>query len=317
MDILTMALIGIVVIVVAAISFFAGYFFGKNSVMQKADIREQMGVVSQLNAQLAEVKTKFVEMEKRREDNDKLRDKNSQDKDKQWQEFITSIQANMGNMSSQLGQFQKLVLGTSQRGKVGEELLKVYLKEAIKNGMVKTNLNTGNGVVEFALDLQDGKYIPIDSKLPDVYELLEKMETADQKEQTAIKKQIKGKIEKCIDEVVKYQNQPKTIEKCILSVPDNLVDMYPEMMDTARKKNVYLTGHSFTFLLASMLFEEYARLKAQGDLGQYRQNVKVLLGIVDEIMKKTETLDRGLKMAQNASEDIAETARKAKKSVDN
>ncbi|MFA5108238.1 MAG: DNA recombination protein RmuC [Candidatus Micrarchaeia archaeon] len=316
MDVLTLVLFAIVVIVVALISFLAGYFFGKNNVLQKTDIREQMSIVSQLNAQMAEVKANFIQLEKRREESEKAHDKNSKDRDKQWQDFITSIQVNMGNMSSQLGQFQKLVLGTSQRGKVGEELLKVYLKEAIKGGMIKTNLNTGNGEVEFALNLQDGKFIPIDSKLPDVYELLEKMEKADQKEQLVIKKQIKSKIERCIDDVVKYQNQPKTIDKCILSVPDNLVDMYPEMMDLARKKNVYLTGHSFTYLLSSMLYEEYARLKAQGDLGQYRQNVRVLLGIIDEIMIKTERIDKGLKMAQKASEEIAATGRNAKKSVD-
>ncbi len=182
--------------------------------------------------------------------------------------------------------------------------------------MIKTNVNVGDGVVEFALDLNDGKFIPIDSKVPDIFELLEQIkQTEDGKQQLEIKKTIHKKLEGSIIEITKYLNQSKTINKCILAVPEEIIELYPEMIEHARKKNVLLTSYSFTYLLAYLLYEDYQKNKAEGDLGEYKRNVDALLSLVGEIQKRTETIDRGLKMAENANEEISDTTRKAKKVV--
>ena len=220
----------------------------------------------------------------------------------------------MQTITSSVAQFQRVIFGTKQRGESGEEILKTHLKEQIKVGMIKTNVNTGNGVVEFALDLGDGKFLPIDSKLPDVFELMERLEKEEEpREQNAIKKELKKKIESCIDDVAKYVNQPKTVDKCILAVPDNLIDMFPELTTTAIRKNVCIAGYSFTYLLAHTLYDEYQRYRAEGDLGEYKKNVKVLFAIIDEIQKKTETIERGLKMAEKANIEISDNTRRAKR----
>ena len=303
-----------VLLIVSILGFVGGYFFGKSKAYQSNDLSTQSSMISQLTTQLSEVKTKFLELEKRREEVEKERAKNSEEREKRWKEFITNQSGTMDKVTNSMGQFQRLLFGTKQRGQAGEEVLKNILKEAIVSGMIKTNVNTGNGPVEFALDLNDGKYIPIDSKLPDVFELRQKLEkTENSHEQNSIKKEIKRKVEKCVKEVTKYLHQDKTIDKCILTVPDDLIEMFPEIVDYARKKNVYLTSYSFTYLLAYLLYEEYQRYKAEGDLGEYKKNVEILLKIIDGIQKKTETIERGIKMVQNASAEISDTARKAKK----
>ena len=307
----------VLVIFGGIVSFIAGYFFGKSTASKNIDLSSQSTLLSGLNQQIAEIKIKFLELEKRREEVEKEKQKNEELKDKHWEEFLKGHETSISNITSSVAQFQRLLFGTQQRGKAGENILKNFLKEPIKTGLIKTNLNVGNGVVEFALDLNDGKFIPIDSKVPDIFELLEQIkQTEDNKQQTEIKKAIHKKLENSVSEVTKYLNQPKTINKCILSVPDEVIELYPEMLDYAKRKNVFLASYSFTYLLAYVLYEDYQKTKAEGDLGEYKRNVDTLLSLVGEIQKRTETIDRGLKMAQNANEEISDTARKAKKTKD-
>jgi len=267
--------------------------------------------MSQLATQVAEMRGKFEEMEKGRAALEAERLKGAEERERRWQEFVKGVQESVAGVTTQVGQFQKLMLGTKQRGEGGEAILKEFLKEPIKTGFIKTNVNTGNGVVEFAVDLGGGKFLPIDSKLPDVYALLDKMEKSkDADEQKTIKREIKKKMETAVGQVVKYLNQPKTIGKCVLAVPDALIDMYPEMVGEARESNVYLTGHSFAYLVSYLLYEEHQRMIAEGDLGKYKKDVEKLQGILGNILEKAETLEKGLKMAGKARDEICDEARK-------
>ncbi|MEM3399228.1 MAG: hypothetical protein QXP42_00140 [Candidatus Micrarchaeia archaeon] len=89
-----------------------------------------------------------------------------EEREKRWQEFIQQNQVIMQEMFSSVREFQGFMLGVKKRGMAGEEILKFYLKEPIKIGLIKTNVITGGGVVEFAFDLGDGKFIPIDPRFP-------------------------------------------------------------------------------------------------------------------------------------------------------
>lgn len=128
--------------------------------------------------------------------------------------------AQIEDMKRMISIFAKTVSGTKTRGITGEVLLKDALKESIKVGLIKTNLKTENGEVEFAWDLGDGKYIPIDSKLPDVFEILEKYnKTEDIIIREKLKKEIINKVKKEIKRVQKYQNLANTTDSCLLVLP--------------------------------------------------------------------------------------------------
>lgn len=83
------------------------------------------------------------------------------------------------------------ISGTTSGGKMGEMLLSEALSETIKTGTVVRNLSVGSMVVEFAWNLGDGKYIPIDSRFPEIFSLAEQYEEKERpEEREQLKKQI-------------------------------------------------------------------------------------------------------------------------------
>jgi DNA recombination protein RmuC len=222
--------------------------------------------------------------------------------------------AQIEDMKRMISIFAKTVSGTKTRGMTGEVLLKDAVKESIKVGLIKTNLKTENGEVEFAWDLGDGKYIPIDSKLPDVFEILEKYnETEDINDREKLRKEIINKVKKEIQRVQKYQNLINTIDSCLLVVPEAVIDIAPELVGMGRENNVYVCSYKDVFVIAHTLQDKYIRLKEEGDIGKYKQIVETLLQLLEKISRKTETIERALTTIRNANEDIRNSTIKGKK----
>ncbi len=327
------------------IGFVLGFVVGKLKVYQQADLSTQLSAISSLETQIAEMKIKFEEIEKMREKLeterekrlrnfiemvqkvDKEKEKRIQEWMKQTKEFFEEQKKNtekflleqgksreeiekrrdaqIRDMMRIIKQFNQIVLGTKKRGRTGEVILKEVLKESIRVGLVKTNLKTSNGEVEFAWDLGDGKYIPIDSKMPDVFELLERYNSSEEeKERNRIKKQIFDKVKKEIELVKKYQNLSNTIDSCILVVPEVVLEISPELVSEGKKHNVFICSYKEVFPIAHIIQDEYIRFKEEGDIGEYKKIIKTLFYILENINKKVETIDRAIKTIKNANDGI-------------
>ncbi len=222
--------------------------------------------------------------------------------------------AQIEDMKRMVERFTKTLSGTQSRGKAGEIILKDVLKSSIRAGVVETNLRTDNGVVEFAWNLQDGKYIPIDSKLPDIFELVEKYEKAKGNEdsQGLIRKDIIKKVKKQIKTVEKYQNLSNTIDSCILVVPEATLQLAPELVGEGREHNVFVCSYRDVFPVAHVLQDQYIRSKREGDVGKYRMIVKSMLQIVDKMEEKSHTIDRAITTLTNANNEIKESLVKSR-----
>jgi len=325
------------ILVVAVISFLAGWFFGKSSSYKPEELYKQIEssqspVLTSLNTQLAEMKTKVLEMEKLRDEREKSKKAIDEEKEKRFNEFIDQTKRFFGeekdireklekkrddqltDMSKIIQAFSRTIHGTTTRGSTGENILKEYLKNPIKTGLVKTDIKTDNGIVEFAWNLGDGKFIPIDSKLPEVADLLEKLSKSDNaNEQMEVKKGIYTKLKKEIERVRKYQNQSNTISRCILVAPEGIIDAVPELISYAGDLNVYLCSYREVSLIGYILSEKYRILNEQGELGDYKIINESLLKLLDKIRLKTETIDRGISMISNANDEIKTHARDSKK----
>ncbi len=220
--------------------------------------------------------------------------------------------AQIHDMRGMILKFTQLVSGTQQRGAVGETLLCEALQNSIKAGVVKKDLRIGSKSVEFAWDLGDGKYIPIDSKFPDVIESYNEYTEASDEEKKQLKKKIADKLKKCILEIQKYQNQHNTIDNCILVLPAGIIESCPEIIGDGRDCHVFICTYLDVFPIAHVLHEQYSKLKEDGDIGKYRKIVEQLLGILESIMKKTESIDRAVAMLTNANDEIKVDVRKGK-----
>ncbi len=213
--------------------------------------------------------------------------------------------AQIEDMKRMISTFIKTISGTKTRGMTGEILLKDALKESIRVGLIKYNLKTDNGEVEFAWDLGDGKYIPIDSKMPDIFEIIEKYESTEStNEREKYRRTIMDKIKNEIKRVQKYQNLSNTIDSCILVVPEAILEIAPEVIGIGNQSNVFVCTYKDVIPVAHLLQEQYIRLKEEGDIGKYKQIIRTLFQILEKIQEKTETIERGLAMLRNANEAI-------------
>jgi DNA recombination protein RmuC len=222
--------------------------------------------------------------------------------------------AQVKDMKNMMERFTQTVSGTKKRGMVGENILQEVLKNSIKAGVVKKSLKMDNGEVEFAWNLNDGKYIPIDSKLPDVFELIEQFNQSDDTdERKDIIKNVCEKVKKEIKTIQKYQNLSNTIDNCILVVPPAVLDMCPELVGVGRDENVFVCSYQEVFPIAHVVQEQYIRLKEEGDIGQYKQMIKSLFQILEKIGKKCEAIEKSVTTIKNANDGIKEELAKGKK----
>jgi len=241
----------------------------------------------EIKKQVLELKKTYEAIEKEREKGEEARTKREEQR------------------TEQLNSFLRIITGTKKRGIVGEEILKQSLTNAIKSGLVKTNLRVDNKEVEFAWNLGDGKYIPIDAKLPDVIELFNKYnEEKDPEVQKAFKKKIGDKIKKHMKEITVYKNKRNTIDKCILAIPDGILDILPELTSEFKEKGIVVSGYTTAFLNACLIDEDYHRTKEKGDIGTYKQFIEALLDLMRDIEGKSNSMDRSITAIENANKDI-------------
>ena len=273
-----------------------GYFLGKSKKLKSSDLSQQSGLATQISEMKGEIKGIFTEIEKSRDRSEDKRDAKLQD------------------MSNTIDSFNRTISGTKTRGMVGESILKEALKNSIKAGVVKTELKIGSKNVEFAWDLGDGKYIPIDSKLPDIVPLVSQYENSkNTEEQKLLSKKIKDKVAKEILNIQKYQNQTNTIDNCILVIPPSILDMSPELVGIGKDSNVFVCSYKDVFPIAHILEEQYRRFNEEGDIGEYKKTIKQLDSILDKVILKTETLDRAIKQISNANDEIKDEVAKGKR----
>ena len=222
--------------------------------------------------------------------------------------------AQIEDMKRMMEIFTRTVSGTKTRGMAGESLLKEVLKDSIRVGLIKTDLKTDGGVVEFAWDLGDGKFIPIDSKLPDLLKLVEEFEKSDdEKIRENLKRQIIDKLKKEIKRVQKYNNLSNTIDGSILVVPEIVLDIAPELVPLAEKEKVFICSYRDVFFVAHTLQENYIRAKQSGEIGVYREMVSDLLGILDRIRAKTDAIERAITTISNANNAVRSEIQKGKR----
>jgi DNA recombination protein RmuC len=269
---------------------------------------EQLGQLKEYDLKTAEEKEKRLKewmdgTEKFFEEQGKNRDELEKKRD-----------AMMRDMNAQIASFTRTVTGTSTRGRMGESILAEALSTSIQAGFVATNLETGSGPVEFAWDLENGRYVPIDSKFPDLLEEVQTYtESDDPKEQLKLKKSIATKLKSEVKRFQKYLHQENTVETGILVVPEIVLTINPDVVSQAFQKKVFVCSYWNVIPLAYTLERHYRSLEDDGDLGKYRQLTTTLFSLFDVVSDKVSTIDRGLTMITNAKEEIADQVHLARR----
>jgi len=232
-------------------------------------------------------------------DKKEVRDTKRLDEAKKEQDKLIKV------VEDNIATFTRTIHGTKRRGKVGEAILKEMLSESIKTGLITTELDTDSGKVEFAWDLKNGKFLPIDSKMPELETLYGEFDKTDNPtEQTKIKKEILKQIENRKKDGKKYLNNHNTIDKCIIAIPDAISDMFPDINKDSIRTGIFVTGYTKVFLFACFLSEYYIKSLDTGEIGIYRDVIGAVKNILKEIEKKTNTINRGVTQITGANRSI-------------
>ncbi len=314
----------------AGIGGIAGYFIGKYSERRKLSNSDNVSILTSLNNQVVEMKAKFDEYEKFREEKEKASAEMIKAREKRYEDFVESVKKffedqetfrkeaekkrdmQLEGFANVITAFNRTVHGTKTRGNVGEDVAEIYLKEAIKANIVKKNLRTESGEVEFAWNLGDEMFVPIDSKFPDIMDLLSEInDETTQADKNKVKKKVFDKILKEIERVTKYHNQSNTINKSILIIPGGSLDLCPELIERGIQKNVFVTAPEQALLIGYIISEEYEKTKEEGDVGALKDTNKKLLKVFKEILYLTDTLERQAKSVLTHNDKIKEKSHEA------
>lgn len=281
----------ILLVVVVLLLLFLIY----KTVVQKPEVKPPPDIYAQLvgdaGQKYGQLMGEVGKLQKTMEE----RTKQQMDAQRQYQERV----------DKSLSSFVSVISGTKRRGAAGEAILKEVLAEPIKTALIVTNLDVAGKNVEFAWDVGYGRYIPIDSKLPEVDELYERYsKSEDIAEQKELKAEITKKIKKRIEDVKEYKNKQNTIDKCILALPDGLMEAVPELSAEVQKSGVAVCGYSHVFFYAHYLAEAYRRTLETGDVGEYQHVIGELMSLMREIADRTATIDRAITTIENANREI-------------
>ena len=253
--------------------------------------KEDVAVFGQVMGELGVIKKGLeVRSEKEREEKEQ--------KEKEIKEHNKKV-------SDTLNEIFRVMVGTSKRGSAGEQQLKNILSVPIKLGIIKTNLPVGTTRVEFAWELDDGKFIPIDSKLPEAEGLYKDFEEEkDPNKQKKIKKKIADLVKKHALVATKYKNKANTIDRVIVAVPDSFSDVIPDINAHFKKTGILVCGYSYVFFFGYYLSEIYSKTQETGDSGPLLQSIDDLLSIIRDIENGTIRIDKGIRMIEKANMEI-------------
>lgn len=185
-------------------------------------------------------------------------------------------------------------------GKSAERALEETLS-LLPDHLLKRNLKIGGGEVEFALKVEEEKYLPIDSKFikPD---LLQKENLIPEEERELIRH-----IRQRAKEISPYLRDEKSIGIAIMACPDGLFPfLQRRIFEDLEKEKILLVPYSL--LLSVLLFIHFFwdRFNKKIDEHHLAENLSNLERFLFELERDIEKLGRELKSAENLLVKIKE-----------
>jgi hypothetical protein len=217
----------------------------------------------------------------------------------------------------QLDEIYKMFLRTSGKGKAGEKILERFFEEDLKLGRMVRTPKLETGEPDFGWKFSDGKYLPIDSKVSALEETAElaalesKSEPSKEDEDKidALKKEIIKSLKARIKEAETYKNDPKSVGRVAVIVPDSIFDAsLSEISSKAVQHGIFIIGQTYApFVIHSMAYEREDTLKQlHGDVNILFENVKKVNSILEEalieinnkILEPSGTIQKGVRIVQ-------------------
>jgi DNA recombination protein RmuC len=205
-----------------------------------------------------------------------------------------------------------VLAGGEAKGRAGENLLRQRLSE-LPPGMLATDFRVNGKVVEFCLQLPDGRRLPVDSKWPAVGELEALERTDDPGERDIIARDIERLVAARAREVAGYLDPALTAPVAVAAVPDAAYAVIRRAHADAFAKGVVIVPYSTALPILLFLYTLVARFGDAGDVLGALSEVASLLDAMESILENK--IVRGATMIGNGADEFRSNLGKARGSV--
>jgi DNA recombination protein RmuC len=213
-----------------------------------------------------------------------------------------------------LRRLETVIAGSASRGAAGENLLARALCQ-LPPDLLETNLAVGNKVVEYALRLPGGRFLPIDSKWTSAH-LLEELADAGPSERRRLSEQLARDLRARVREVAKYLDPERTIGLGLLAVPDALYGASPEAHGEGHREGVLVVPYSLTLPFVLAVYRLALRFGCVADTDRLESRLRGL----DEGLERSATevesrLSRALVLLENGRDALRAELAGARRTV--
>ncbi len=194
--------------------------------------------------------------------------------------------------------------GSGTRGAAGENILARAFAQ-LPPDLLECNVAFGSKVVEYALRLPGGRFLPIDSKWTSAASLERLAEADDPQERRRLGEQVARDVRGRIREMSKYLDPERTLSLALLAVPDAVYAAAPEAHGDGYREGVLVVPYSLALPYVLALYRLTLRFGSVVDTDQLSARLRAL----DESLRKIDEevegrFSRGLVQMENAREAL-------------
>lgn len=294
--------------------------------VQLEDLKKQFSEINKtLNDSKVESVKSITELNQRVENMDKFqRDLNKFNSDiKTNLDNIHNVAKSIPSISVELKDIADIYKHAKKRGNFGEFQLRTILNDifGINNNLVKEQYQLKNGVVDFAININDN-IVPIDSKFPlDNYKKVNGAlnESEEEKAKTLFKRDIVAKFK----EVAKYVSKPEGINNVIVFIPSeaifgDIVDWYGNSILTdANLYNVFLASPTTIAAILKLFASKERDRQLSDNIGKVKIEMVKIFTYFNKVTKDWNEYIRTLMTLTNKAKQLTNTNTQLLKRVKN
>ncbi len=202
-----------------------------------------------------------------------------------------------------LERLELVIAGSFHRGAAGENLLSEVLA-ILPAGMLERDVRVAGGVVEFAIRLPGGKFVPIDSKWP-AAGLLERLTNeTDPARRDGMIRELERQVSAKAEEVAKYLDPDRTLLIGVAALPDAVYQLCRTTHAHAFRRGVILVPYSMAVPYVLSMIVLIARFGGALDTSRVRAALAKVDATLQDLEESIEShMSRGLTMLSNAAQN--------------
>jgi DNA recombination protein RmuC len=214
-----------------------------------------------------------------------------------------------------LKRLETIVAGSATRGAAGENILERALAQ-LPPDLLETNVAFGNKVVEYALRLPGGRYLPIDSKWTSVAVIERLAACADAEERRRLVEHVARDLRLKVREMGKYLDPERTLGFGLLAVPDGAYGVAPQCHADGYREGVLVVPYSLALPYVLAVYRLTLRFGAAVDTSQLSAQLHGLADCVRRLEEEVEgRLSRTVVQLENSRDALRERVVEARRTT--